>query len=38
VLIDRVFDYRWLQQTQLVVKNLGRASNAHLKALQLQLD
>jgi len=38
VLTNRVFGYRWLQQTQLVVRNLGRAANAHLRALQQLLD
>jgi len=38
VLTNRLVDYRWLQQTQLISINLGHASNTQLKALQQQLD
>jgi len=38
VLTNRVFDYKWQQQTQHVARNLGRVSNTYLKPLQQQLD
>jgi len=37
VLTNRVVGYRWLRQTQLVVRNLGRASNAHQKSFATRL-
>ena len=38
VLIDRVFDYRWLEKTQPVVKKFRSCLKCTPKILQLQLD